>query len=85
MSTGLEEVLIGSPGMARYVIPMLLDKLSSEVSAAKEASLKALVAGVRSFGPTGVSMHLRPMGAAVYQEVRRNSLFHVNLLFFCFF
>lgn len=67
---GLEGVLIGSPGMARHVLPMLLDKLSSEVSTAKEASLKALVAAVRAFGAVGVGMHLRAIGVAMFEEVR---------------
>lgn len=56
--------------MAPHVLPMLLDKLSSEVSTAKEASLKALVAGVRAFGVPGVGKHLRAIGAAMFEEVR---------------
>lgn len=56
--------------MAPHVLPMLLDKLSSEVSTAKEASLKALVAGVRAFGTPGVGKHLRAIGAAMFEEVR---------------
>ncbi|CAN0569625.1 unnamed protein product, partial [Laminaria digitata] len=67
---GLEGVLVGSPGMARHVLPMLLDKLSSEVSTAKEASLKALVAAVRAFGAPGVGMHLRALGVAMFEEAR---------------
>lgn len=55
--------------MAPHVLPMLLDKLSSEVSTAKEASLKAIVAGVRAFGAPGVGMHLRAIGAAMFEEV----------------
>lgn len=55
--------------MAKHVLPMLLDKLSSEVSAAKEASLKALVAGFRAFGPPSIRMHLRAVGAAMFEEV----------------
>lgn len=66
---GLEEVLVGSRGMARHVLPMLMDKLSSEVSTAKEASLKALVAGVRAFGAPGVGLHLRGIGEAMFEEV----------------
>eukprot|EP00904_Undaria_pinnatifida_P006781 jgi/Undpi1/3232/HiC_scaffold_15.g06606.m1 len=68
LKTGLEGVLVGSPGMARHVLPMLLDKLSSEVSAAKEASLKALVAAVRAFGAPGMGMHLRAIGVAMFEE-----------------
>lgn len=72
--SGLEGVLVGSPGMAPHVLPMLLDKLSSEVSTAKEASLKALVAGVRAFGAPGVGVHLRAIGGGMFEEVRaRNS------------
>lgn len=63
-------MLVGSPGMARHVVPMLLDKLSSEVSVSKEASLKALVSGVRAFGPPGVGVHLRAIGQAMFEEVR---------------
>lgn len=66
----MESVLVGSPGMAPHVLPMLLDKLGSEVSTAKEASLKALVAGVRAFGILGVGKHLRAIGAAMFEEVR---------------
>ncbi|CAN0441690.1 unnamed protein product, partial [Ectocarpus fasciculatus] len=69
LRTGLEGVLVGSPGMAPHVLPMLLDKLSSEVSTAKEASLKAMVAGVRAFGPPGVGVHLRAIGGAMSEEV----------------
>lgn len=58
--------------MAPHVLPMLLDKLSSEVSTAKEASLKALVAGVRAFGAPGVGMHLRAVGGAMFEEVCEN-------------
>lgn len=56
--------------MAPHVLPMLLDKLGSEVSTAKEASLRALVAGVRAFGTPGVGKHLRAIGAAMFEEVR---------------
>ena len=70
---GLEEVLVGSPGMARHVLPMLLDKLSSEVSTAKEAALKGLVAAVRTFAPPRAGAHLRAVGDAMFQEVRRGS------------
>lgn len=68
---GLEGVLVGSPGMAPHVLPMLLDKLSSEVSTAKEASLKALVAAVRAFGAPGVGVHLRAIGSGMFEEVSR--------------
>lgn len=68
-------MLVGSPGMAPHVLPMLLDKLSSEVSTAKEASLKAMVAGVRAFGAPGVGVHLRAIGGAMSEEVRRYVLF----------
>ncbi|CAN0173653.1 unnamed protein product [Scytosiphon promiscuus] len=68
LKTGLENVLVGSPGMAPHVLPMLLDKLSSEVATAKEASLKALVAGMRAFGAPGVGIHLRAIGGAMFEE-----------------
>lgn len=82
-TAGLEEVLVGSPGMAKHVLPMLLDKLSSEVSTAKEASLKALVAGVRAFGAPGMGVQLRPIGQAMFEEVRRLLLqgFHVKKIY----
>lgn len=57
--------------MAKHVLPMLLDKLSSEVSTAKEAALKTLVAGVRAFGALGAGGNLRPIGQAMYEEVRK--------------
>ncbi|CAN0398507.1 unnamed protein product, partial [Ectocarpus sp. 8 AP-2014] len=73
LRTGLESVLVGSPGMAPHVLPMLLDKLSSEVSTAKEASLKAMVAGVRAFGAPGVGVHLRAIGGAMSEEAVHGS------------
>ncbi|CAM9457380.1 unnamed protein product, partial [Ectocarpus sp. 12 AP-2014] len=73
LRTGLEGVLVGSPGMAPHVLPMLLDKLSSEVSTAKEASLKAMVAGVRAFGAPGVGVHLRAIGGAMSEEAVHGS------------
>lgn len=56
--------------MARHVFPMFLDKLSSEVSSAKEAALKGLVAAVRAFSVPRVGAHLRSIGDAMFQEVR---------------
>eukprot|EP00752_Nemacystus_decipiens_P008715 g7777.t1 len=73
LRTGLEGVLVGSPGMAPHVLPMLLDKLGSEVSTAKEASLRALVAGIRAFGTPGVGKHLRAIGAAMFEEAVHGS------------
>lgn len=78
-------MLVGSPGMAIHVFPMLLDKLSSEVSSAKEASLKALVAGVRTFGAAGARAHLRAIGQAMFDEVHDWLLSSSSCRLFCFY
>ncbi|CAN0032463.1 unnamed protein product, partial [Discosporangium mesarthrocarpum] len=53
LKQGLQAVLVGSPCMAAHAVPMMLDKLASEVPAAKEAAMKGLVASVKSFSLEG--------------------------------
>lgn len=58
LSKGLEDCLSAIPEFSEYCIPLVLDKLSSDVKLAKTESLRLLSRGSLVFGTEGLKPHL---------------------------
>lgn len=65
---GLRRCLTATPKFAEFCLPLLLEKLSSDVQSAKLDSLLTLVAGVEVFGAEALKPYLEPMWFALRNE-----------------
>lgn len=62
LSLGLEACMAASPFLARWVIPLVLEKLSSTYRPAKEDALRALATCCCSYGSEAIQPHLPMVG-----------------------
>ncbi|XP_055638519.1 MMS19 nucleotide excision repair protein isoform X2 [Toxorhynchites rutilus septentrionalis] len=65
----LEECLCGSNEFAPFCIPLLLDKIESDLIVAKQDSLRLLIKCVRSFSLSDVDQHLDDIWKALKSEL----------------
>ncbi|KAK9916671.1 hypothetical protein WJX75_005534 [Coccomyxa subellipsoidea] len=56
--SGVEQALSAAPAFAQYVLPMLLEKLSSSLRQAQEDALSALAACTRGYGAAAMEQYL---------------------------
>lgn len=66
---GLRKCLTATPSFSQYCIPLLLEKLSSDLQSAKVDSLLTLAAGGHVFGEAGLMPHIEQLWTSVRKEV----------------
>lgn len=70
---GLRLCLSSSPKFAEMCLPLLLEKLSSDVLAAKLDSLETLVSAIPIFGPLAVAPFLQSLWTTIKKEMFNSS------------
>ncbi|XP_075949262.1 MMS19 nucleotide excision repair protein homolog [Anarhichas minor] len=69
----LRDVLTGTPRFAEFLLPLIIEKLDSDVQSAKLDSLQTLVAGVSQYEHKDVAEFLEGLWASVRREVFQTS------------